>query len=158
VPEAHLQILGSGPYEKELHALAARLGVADRVSIRLVPPTDRMAMAVGLGQSAVVSALSDYEAHPVAVMEALSAGVPVVGTDIAGVGDLVEDGLVTGVAVTAGPEVVADALIRAMGQGRGPRRPVPTWEQATERILEVYAQALGRSSYRGVEAVGARPA
>ena len=44
-----------------------------------------------------MAALSEYEAHPVAVMEALALGVPAVGLDTAGIGDLVQDGLVRGV-------------------------------------------------------------
>ena len=45
-------------------------------------------MATALAESSVFAALSDYEAHPVAVMEALCVGRPVVGYDIAGVGEL----------------------------------------------------------------------
>ena len=50
-----------------------------------------------LGRAAAVAALSEYEAHPVAVMEALTLGIPTVGLDTTGIGDLVEDGLVRGV-------------------------------------------------------------
>ena len=34
IPEAHLLILGSGPYESNLYKLARQLGVLDRVSIK----------------------------------------------------------------------------------------------------------------------------
>ena len=98
VPDAHLLVLGKGPYESDLCALARRLGVADRVTITHLPPTDREAMASVLAGASVVVALSDYEAHPVGVMEALSVGRPVVGSDIAGIGDLVAEGWVRGVA------------------------------------------------------------
>ena len=86
VPDAHLLVLGSGPYEARLRELARGLGVLDRVTITHLPPADREGMASTLAESSVVAALSDYEAHPVAVMEALSAGRPVVGYDIAGHG------------------------------------------------------------------------
>ena len=43
-PEARVEILGAGPYEAELLALAERLGVGDRVSIRFIPPVDRALM------------------------------------------------------------------------------------------------------------------
>ena len=33
-PEAHLLILGTGPYKSNLYELARHLGVSDRVSIR----------------------------------------------------------------------------------------------------------------------------
>ena len=103
IPEAHLLILGSGPYESNLCELARRLGVSDRVSIKHVAPADRQGMATALAESSVVAALSDYEAHPVAVMEALSVERPVVGYDVAGIGELVAEGWVRGVPHGAPP-------------------------------------------------------
>jgi glycosyltransferase involved in cell wall biosynthesis len=148
-PEAHLHILGAGPYEQELRACAAQAGVADSVTIRLVPPADRAAMAVSLTESTVVAALSEYEAHPVAVMEALALGVPVVGVDVAGIGDLVEDGLVVGVPPTASASEVAAALLVAM---EGPVRSKPvlaTWDQAADRLGRLYLEVAGRASAPG---------
>jgi len=54
-----------------LYELARHLGVSDRVSIKQVAQADRQSMATALAESSVVAALSDYEAHPVVVMEAL---------------------------------------------------------------------------------------
>src|SRR5215469_16368047 len=44
VPEAHLRILGSGPYESDLYKLARHLGISDRVTIRHIAPADRQGM------------------------------------------------------------------------------------------------------------------
>jgi len=87
VPEAHLLILGRGPYEGDLYRLARQLGVSDLVTIKHIPPADREAMATALAEASVVAALSDYEANPVSVMEALYVERPVVGYDVAGVGE-----------------------------------------------------------------------
>src|SRR5215471_12752807 len=86
IPEAHLLILGRGPYQSNLYELARHLGVSDRVSIKYIAPADRRGMATALAESSVVAALSDYEAPPVAVMEALCVARPVVGYDVAGIG------------------------------------------------------------------------
>lgn len=146
-PGAHLVILGAGAYEGELLGLARRLGVADAVSIRHLPPADRAGMALELGSASVLAAFSDYEAHPIGVMEALALGVPVVGYDIAGIADLVEDGMVTGLAPNAPTEVAATQLRRSMHQPRtavaGMDFDLPTWEQSTDRIAEVYLSAAG---------------
>lgn len=146
-PEAHVIILGSGPYEAELKALASRLGVTDAVTIRYVPGGDREAMAGELAQASVFAALSDYEAHPVAVMEALTLGVPVVGFDVAGTADLVEDGLVTGINPAATTAEVAAAITTALGRAAGERRPptdLSTWEQSAAALAQLYLQATGR--------------
>jgi len=143
MPEAHLRILGAGPIEGDLRALAARLGVADAVTITFVPPEDRADMARELAGAAVLLALSDYEAHPVAVMEALALGLPVVGADVAGIGDLVEDGAVRGVPVGASAGTVARTVADVLTQP-GPASPpdLPTWEQAAERLHGLYRDVL----------------
>jgi glycosyltransferase involved in cell wall biosynthesis len=145
VPDAHLVVLGKGPYETELRQLAHRLGVSDRVAIRQVAPTDRAAMATALAESSVVAALSDYEAHPVAVMEALSVGRPVVGYDIAGIGDLVAEGWVHGVAPGASAASVARHLIEAVS-APSPVDPatLPTWDSCAERLAQIYRGQLLR--------------
>ncbi|WP_055408339.1 glycosyltransferase [Frankia sp. ACN1ag] len=137
-PEAHLVILGAGPFEADLRALADRLGVGRSVTIRAVPPGDRDAMARELASATVVAALSDYEAHPVGVMEALALGVPVVGYDVAGTGDLVADGLVTGLAPETPAERVADALLAAARTRRTAAVDLPTWESCADELATVY--------------------
>jgi glycosyltransferase involved in cell wall biosynthesis len=143
VPEAHVVILGRGSYEAELRSLTARLGVSDRVTIGHVEPADRQGMAVALAEASVVAAFSDYEAHPVAVMEALGIGRPVVGYATAGIGELVEEGLVHGVKPGASaPDAAAD-LVRAMTQQDARTLPeMPTWDTTAQELAAVYRQVL----------------
>ena len=151
IPAARLTILGGGPYEADLRALADELGVSDTVTIRHLPPTERAQMAEILASSSVMTALSTYEAHPVGIMEALAIGLPVLGCDTAGIGDLVEDGLVRGIDRDAAPDQVAAALVDMLsGPTESPRRPadfaLPTWEQCADDVARVYhevARAAG---------------
>ena len=144
VPQAHLLILGNGPYESSLRELARHLGLCDRVTIKHIPPADRQAMATALAQSSVVAALSDYEAHPVAVMEALSAARPVVGYDQAGVSELIAEGWVRGVAPGAPPAALAAELINAMGSPPQARlAQLPTWDSCADQLARVYLSSLG---------------
>ena len=94
---------------------------------------------MALGRAAAVVALSEYEAHPVAVMEALTLGIPTVGLDTTGIGDLVEDGLVRGVPRNASPTTIARALVAALGCQRvnGSAR-LPTWDTATLSLAHLY--------------------
>jgi glycosyltransferase involved in cell wall biosynthesis len=149
VPEAHLRILGSGPYEGELRELASRLGVADRVTITSIPPEDREAMGHALTEASVIAALSEYEAHPIAVMEALSVGRPVVGFDIAGIGELVGEGWVRGVDRKESPAGIARQLAAAMSE-RSSVDPgdLPTWDTCAAQLSEVYLE-VGERIRRG---------
>jgi len=153
LPEAHVVVLGSGPYETALRDLVAHLGVEDAVTFRSLPPGERGAMAGELAAASVMAALSSYEAHPVAIMEAVTMGLPVVGFDVAGTGDLVQDGLVRGLPTGATDDEVAAALLTALQevQAGGPRRhtPVavvlPTWETSADALAALYDDVLGRT-------------
>ena len=144
VPDARLLIVGDGPYESSLRRLAGQLGVCGRVTIRHIPPADREAMATTLAESSVVAALSDYEAHPVAVMEALSAARPVVGYDRAGVGELIAEGWVRGVAPGAPPVTLARELVTAMSApSPAARVELPTWDACADQLAQVYRSSVG---------------
>lgn len=142
-PGARVEVLGSGPYEAELLARAARLGVADRVRVRLVPPVDREAMAHALARAGVVALLSDYEAHPVAVMEALVVGRPVVVTRTSGLTELADRGWALGVAAEPTPAEVASALDAQLGAPVGPApSELPTWEACAAAVAALYDEVV----------------
>jgi glycosyltransferase involved in cell wall biosynthesis len=144
IPEAHVLILGSGPYEGNLYELARHLGVSGRVSIRHVAPEDRQSMATALAQASVVACLSDYEAHPVGVMEALSVARPVVGYDSAGISELCAAGWVRGVARGAPAAAVAHELVRAMSSpSRVDQAQLPSWDSCADQLARIYLSSLG---------------
>lgn len=146
IPEAHLLILGSGPYESNLYKLARHLGVSDRVSIKHVASADRQSMANTLAESSVVAALSDYEAHPVAVMEALCVARPVVGYDIAGMGELSAAGWVRGVPRGAPAAGVAQELVKAMSSPPLlDQAQLPSWDSCAVQLAHVYLSSLAPS-------------
>ncbi len=143
-PGARLLVLGSGPYEEELRALARNLGVEDRVEIRFVPPVQRDAMARALAGAGVVTLLSDYEAHPVAVMEALAVGRPAVVLRTSGLTELADDGWVRGVDADADAATVADAVLAQLADPLVPDvAELPDWESSTAELADVYADVLG---------------
>jgi glycosyltransferase involved in cell wall biosynthesis len=144
IPEAHVLILGSGSYESSLYKLARHLGVSDRVTIGHIAPADRQGMATALAGSSVVAALSDYEAHPVAVMEALCIARPVVGYDIAGMGELFAAGWVRGVPRGAPAAAVAHELVTAMSSPPPvDRAQLPSWDSCADQLAHVYLSAPG---------------
>ncbi|WP_313638025.1 glycosyltransferase family 4 protein, partial [Paenibacillus sp.] len=82
----HLALAGTGPFEQTLLELANRLGVSDRVHMlgyrKDIPD---------LLRACDVAALVSYrEGLPRAIMEAMAAGKPVIGTHIRGIHDLIE--------------------------------------------------------------------
>lgn len=145
-PDARLLIVGSGPYEATLRELARNVGVAEYVKIRAIPASNRLGMAELLSQATLVALLSDYEAHPVAVMEALALKRPVLVTETSGLKELADQGLVRAIPMHSSPEEVARAVQRQIEE---PIRPpasftLPTWDTCASQLQEVYAAAIRR--------------
>ena len=138
-PDARLLILGAGPYESSLRKLAHKVGVAEYVEIRAIPASDRQAMAHTLLQASLVTLMSEYEAHPVAVMEALSLHRPVLGIHTAGQRELAEQGLIRTVPLHSTPQVIAAAALEQIERPLIPRHiALPTWDECAEQLLAVY--------------------
>lgn len=115
-----LTLVGSGPAEESLRELAGRLGVAVSVTFAGAVGQDELP-AVFDGHD-VFCLPSFAEGVPVVLMEAMAVGLPVVATAIAGVAELVEDG-VSGLVVPPGrADVLADALTLLAGDGELRRR------------------------------------
>jgi glycosyltransferase involved in cell wall biosynthesis len=138
-PRARLWIIGTGPYEASLRQQAQRLGVADRVEISSIPPAERGAMATALSRAALMVLLSEYETHPMAALEAIALGRPVLVADTSGMHDLAERGWARAIPVNSTPRSVAAAV---MEQLQHPLRPagfeLPTWDQCADGLLRLY--------------------
>jgi glycosyltransferase involved in cell wall biosynthesis len=142
-PDVRLRILGFGPYESELRALAGRLGVADRVEIGGIPGGDRVAVARMLAEAALVVSLSDYEAHSIAALEAAYLGRPMLVRESTGLAELVERRLAVGVPVGADDETVAAAIVQQLESPMPPGSfELATWDDCTARLLELYRSVL----------------
>lgn len=138
-PRSRLVIVGKGPEQARLLNLAQRLGVRDRVSIESIPPGDRAAMAARLSSSGLVVLLSEYEAHPIAMTEALGRGCRVLVATTSGLREIVAAGRVAGISIDAEPEEIASEMHRVLG---GPHPPaimnLPSWDDCADAVAETY--------------------
>jgi glycosyltransferase involved in cell wall biosynthesis len=98
---------GQGPLEGELRARAEALGLGDCFRLLgYVPDAARLVAGADLFVLA-----SEHEGLPLAVMEALALGVPVVATRVGGIPELVDDGA-SGLLVDPGdPDGLAAAIL-----------------------------------------------
>jgi glycosyltransferase involved in cell wall biosynthesis len=143
IPGARLRVLGEGPYKPHLVATASRLGLQDRISIGGIPPTDRAGVAAVLGSASLVVLLSEYEAHPVAVMEALALGRPVLVTSGSGFEEMVEAGLVAGLPEPATQAQIAASVVQHLRDQPTARTVLlPTWEDCAEQLENIYRGVL----------------
>jgi glycosyltransferase involved in cell wall biosynthesis len=143
LPDARLRIAGQGPYEQELRRLVARLRLAECVHISAIPPGDRRAMADLLAEAALVVLFSDYEAHPVAVMEALALRRKIIVSDTSGFVELIEQGHVRGSPLGAKAAERARLIVETMASAWVPPAvALPTWDDCVDRLLSIYRAAL----------------
>jgi glycosyltransferase involved in cell wall biosynthesis len=99
LPNAHLLLIGSGvqPFEEEIRTLVGELELTQRV--RLTGRITYDILPTYLAMCDVFVTASVTEVHPLSVIEAMGAGLPVMGIQSVGVGDTVVDG-VTGLLST----------------------------------------------------------
>jgi glycosyltransferase involved in cell wall biosynthesis len=110
--------LGQGPMEQELREQAARLGLGDRFRFLGYRPDAVEVMAA----FDIFCLPSLHEGLPVALMEALVLGIPVVATDVGGTGEIVTDGRDAVLVPPGDPERLAAALIALVGDPERRRR------------------------------------
>jgi glycosyltransferase involved in cell wall biosynthesis len=148
-PDARLQIVGTGPFESQLRRLATDLGVGDRVEITFVPAADRRRMAQVLARASLVTLLSEYESHGVAVAEAVALGCPVLVAATSALKEFAERGQATVVALDASPADTAAAIVEQLFRPRVGSRPVlPTWDECATRLLALYKEVVAGQNGR----------
>jgi glycosyltransferase involved in cell wall biosynthesis len=156
VPEARVVIAGDGPLFGELTRQAQHLGIADRVEFLGQCPRaevmNQLARAAVVALPSQIGAGGDQDGVPVVLGEAMAAGVPLVASDLGGLGEHVVDG-VTGLLVAPGsPIELADALRRLIDK---PDYAATLAATARERMGVLDLDYLTRSC-RGVLLAAAR--
>ena len=147
-----LVIAGSGPDRESLEALAARLGVRDRVDfLGAIPNSEVPDLLRRLDVYVALSRL-DSESFGVAIVEAAACSCPTLVSDAAGPAEVVEDGT-TGIIVARNDADAAAAaltrllqdpgLAREMG-GAGRRHVVAnySWDHCLDVMENVYETAI----------------
>lgn len=145
-PDARLLILGTGPYEETLRATARKAGVTQYVEFKSVPASDRRGMAEILSQASLVALLSEYEAHPIAVMEALMLRRPVLVANTSGMRELAEQGLVHAISPASTPPEVALAALQQIEEPLMPAAnfTLPTWDDCARQLETAYKAVVRR--------------
>ena len=155
VPEATLELAGSGSAEGELRRLAVARGLGDRV--RFLGWQDPISV---LSRWRMLAIPSLAEGFPLAGLDAMAAGVPVVASDVGGLPELIVEGE-TGYLVPAGePALLAeritalladpDEAARLGAAGRARAEEHFSAERMASEVASVYESALARHPARAM--------
>jgi glycosyltransferase involved in cell wall biosynthesis len=149
-PTAIFVLIGDGPCRHDLEKLVARLNLTDRFHFIHKPTFNCLLQYY---RSAFVYVLpSYYEGLPTVVLEAMACGVPVVGTKVGGIKEVVEDDE-TGILVPPkDPESLGKAILNVLSDstlrnrmGRASRTRVEekySWERIADKFLACYEEAI----------------
>jgi glycosyltransferase involved in cell wall biosynthesis len=138
LPQATLAILGSGPLEAEIRALAAELGLQDAVVL-----PGRTEIRDWLERADVFAHSSRWEGFGIVLLEAMLAGLPVVATRVSAVPEVVVDDE-TGLLVEPGDHAGLAAHLEALLID--PERAAALGEAGRKRALREFS--VGRMAER----------
>jgi glycosyltransferase involved in cell wall biosynthesis len=110
-PRARLRLAGDGPRRAELQQIALDLGITDHVEFLGVRDDVDALLA---GAHLLVLASYAVECFPYAVLEAMAAGRGVVSTNVAGLPEMVEDGVTGRLVPPRDPDALAAALVEGL--------------------------------------------
>lgn len=160
-PAAHLTLVGDGPERAALEARAAALGLGQAVTF--TGYLGQAEVAAQLDAADVFVLPSFAEGVPVVLMEAMASRRPVIGPRVAGVPELVEDG-VSGYVVPPGdPEtlfdriatLLADPALRGRMGGAGRAKVVADYDVTQESawLADLIAGSLAGQLPEGLRPV-----
>jgi len=127
-----IALVGSGDEEQSVRERVGQLGLGERV--RFLGWRDDVDALLDASDLLVLPSLSN-ECLPYAILEAMSHALPVVGTDVAGIPEEIDNG-VTGEIVPPGDAAALAAAIRRLATDRG--RAVRMGEAGAQRRRSMF--------------------
>jgi glycosyltransferase involved in cell wall biosynthesis len=164
-PNAVLVIGGYGDLREDLERHAAALGIAAQVRFPGQLARDRAAHYISAADVYVVPSIRDQGGNvdglPNALLEGMGAARPIVASCVAGIPEVIVDGVHGLLTPERDSQALAAAIIRllddralALRLGTAARRRVLeelTWDATAERFESVYCRALQGASYAARE-------
>ena len=151
-----LEIAGGGPQDAALRALATELGLSD--DVRFTGPLSRDEIAARCRGADMFVLTPHEEAFGNVFAEAIAAGLPVIGSDIGAIPDLVRQGE-NGILVQPGDADAIARAVRELGDDPARRAEIATrnraraesmlsWDTAAESYLALYAELMAGTRTR----------
>ncbi len=148
-----LIIIGGGDLKKELEDLAENLSLKEKIDFRgQISPKD-VPGYLGACDCFVLSSLE--EGFGIVILEAMASGVPVIGTRIGGILDIIEDGENGILVESKNPEQIAEAVFKIYSQSEFAKNLVLNaknnlekydWDSIIEKVYTIYQELLWKKS------------
>jgi len=160
VDNVHLTIIGNGPERAQLIQFTKDLGISSQIQFCDNIGKRQLLMRYKNADLFVLPSIivnKQTEGLGVVLLEAMASGVPVIGSNIGGIPDIIKDEI-NGLLVPAGdPQALADAIIRILKNpdlaerfrkaGLETVRERFSWDVITDQFVEVYQEILKESHH-----------
>lgn len=147
-PDTKLHVVGTGPRREGLKTQAVELGLADLVTFHGFVEQENLVDLLHRARAFVHPSLSEGFSH--VRLEAMSAGCPVIGTDVSGAADLMRDGSDGRIVPSADADHLADAICELLAdeslaedRGRSAREKVErdhNYADIARKYLDIYRE------------------
>jgi colanic acid/amylovoran biosynthesis glycosyltransferase len=141
----HATLIGGGVDEARLKLLARELGIAN--DVRFTSALSHADTLACLRRADIFALPSFAEGVPVALMEAMSLGIPCVSTSIAGIPELIRTGR-DGLLVAPGDTLALADALEALLKDQALRRSLAA--SGRQRVIECYNLPLNQELLAGV--------
>ena len=151
-PDTKLYIVGDGPKRGKLEILAKRLQLADNVIFTGSLSQNKLRSYYSLADVFVLPSIvhdtGETEGMGVVLLEAMSAGVPVIGSDVGGIGDIIKHEITGLLVPQKQPETIGEEIIRLFENHRlrsnlveNGRQMIEThfsWDVVSDKFIRLY--------------------
>jgi glycosyltransferase involved in cell wall biosynthesis len=144
-----LTIIGDGPQRRKLEKLAQTLGIQEYIDF--IGSQPQTVVSEWMQKSKIFVLPSIYEGFGIVLLEALASGLPVVGTQVGGIKDIITPE-VGALVPPASPESLANAILDILTNedrySQIREQAVPyvrnrfTWKTKVQEIIEIYRKTL----------------
>lgn len=149
-----LELVGDGELRESLEAQVDRLGLRHRVRFLGALSQDQVTQRLDHADLFVLPSLiarsGQMEGIPVALMEAMACGLPVVATDMSGVPELVRDGETGLLAAPGSPGSLRAAILQVLSEPEASAHRARAGRRLVEEHFDVHASAAALAAlFRG---------
>lgn len=139
IHNAHLTLVGDGALRQELEAQIKSLDLEDKVTITgVVSDVENY-----LANADIYVASSKFEGLPLSMLEAMSAGLPIISTNVGGVPDIIKDGI-NGLLVASGD---FDGYVEALRSIITNRDMREKYSANAKKLSKIYDEKLTVEGY-----------
>jgi glycosyltransferase involved in cell wall biosynthesis len=148
-PEAKLVLIGEGPERENLKTQISNLKIENSVEFKGALPHEKIPEELAKSEVFVLPSIS--EGMGIVIVEAQAVGIPVIGTNVGGIPDIIKNGENGILVEPKNPKELADAIIKIFSEPEFAQKLVKNakvnlekydWQNIAQKVNSIYQELL----------------